>query len=59
MSRLAESEEAVASLSPDERAVLERRLHAMNAERTGGGKVFLLPVPWAATALRSIFTRGK
>ena len=51
---LAEIEEAVASLSPVEREVLERRLHAMNAERTGGGKVFRPPVPSSATALRAI-----
>ena len=59
MSRLAEIEEAVASLSPDERAALDRRLHAMNAERTGGRKIFKLPLPSVAMALRSIFTRGK
>ena len=40
MSTLAEIEEAVASLSLDERAVLERRLHAMNAAGAGGGKIF-------------------
>ena len=40
MSTLAEIEEAVASLSPDEREVLERRLHAMNAGRAGGGGRF-------------------
>ena len=59
MSTLTEIEEAVARLSPDEREVLERRLHAMNAERTGGGKVFTPSVPSVATALRAIFTRGK
>ena len=40
MSTLAEIEEAVASLSPDERELLERRLHAMNAAGAGGGKIF-------------------
>ena len=40
MSTLAEIEEAVASLSPDEREVLERRLHAMNVERAKGGRIF-------------------
>ena len=40
MSTLAEIEEAVASLSPDEREVLERRLHAMNRERARGGTIF-------------------
>ena len=40
MSTLAEIEEAVANLSPDEREVLERRLHAMNAAGVGTRKVF-------------------
>ena len=40
MSTLAEIEEAVASLSPDEREMLERRLHAMNMERAGCGTIF-------------------
>ena len=44
MSTLAEIEEAVASLSPDEREVLERRLHAMKAGRTGAELAGL----WAA-----------
>ena len=44
MSTLAEIEEAVASLSPDERELLERRLHAMNAGRTGAELAGL----WAA-----------
>ncbi len=40
MSTLAEIEEAVGSLSAEDREVLERRLRAMNAASVGGGRIF-------------------